>query len=62
MNKKYMALFTPDFKYKVDSFNLYIVQDRGAVCRVCVGGGGGRGQRQASLKNLSSRAATRKFF
>ena len=25
MNKKYMVLFTPDFKYKVDSFNLYII-------------------------------------
>ena len=23
-NKKYIVLFSPDFKYKVDSFNLYI--------------------------------------
>ena len=25
MNKKCMVLFSPDFKHKVDSFNLYIV-------------------------------------
>ena len=25
MNKKYIMLFSPDFKYKVDSFNLYII-------------------------------------
>ena len=25
MNKKYMMLFSPDFKYKVKSFNLYII-------------------------------------
>ena len=25
MNKKYIALFSPDVKYKVDSFNLYII-------------------------------------
>ena len=24
MKKKYMMLFSPDFKYKVESFNLYI--------------------------------------
>ena len=27
MNKKYMVLFSPDFEYKVDSFNLYIVDN-----------------------------------
>ena len=27
MNKKYMVLFSPDFKYKVDSFNLYIIDN-----------------------------------
>ena len=27
MNKKYMVLFTPDFKYKIDSFNLYIISN-----------------------------------
>ena len=32
------------------------------VCVCVCGGGGGGGQRQASLKNLSSRAATIKFF
>ena len=25
VNKKYMMLFSPDFKYKVESFNLYII-------------------------------------
>ena len=25
--KKYMVLFSPDFKYKVDSFNLYIIDN-----------------------------------
>ena len=27
MNKKYIVLFSPDFKYKVDSFNLYITDN-----------------------------------
>ena len=27
MNKKYMVLFSPDFEYKVDSFNLYIIDN-----------------------------------
>ena len=27
MKKKYMVLFSPDFKYKVDSFNLYIIDN-----------------------------------
>ena len=27
VNKKYMVLFSPDFKYKVDSFNLYITDN-----------------------------------
>ena len=26
-NKKYVVLFSPDFKYKVDSFNLQIVDN-----------------------------------
>ena len=25
MNKKYMVFFSPDLKYKVDSFHLYII-------------------------------------
>ena len=27
VNKKYMVLFSPDFEYKVDSFNLYIIDN-----------------------------------
>ena len=27
MNKKYVVLFSLDFKYKVDSFNLYIIDN-----------------------------------
>ena len=27
VTKKYMVLFSPDFKYKVDSFNLYIIDN-----------------------------------
>ena len=27
MNKKYMVLFSPDFEYKVNSFNLYIIDN-----------------------------------
>ena len=27
VNKKYMVLFSLDFKYKVDSFNLYIIEN-----------------------------------
>ena len=27
VNKKYMVLFSSDFKYKVDSFNLYIIEN-----------------------------------
>ena len=27
MNKKYVVLFSSDFKYKVDSFNLYIIDN-----------------------------------
>ena len=26
-SKKYVVLFSPDFKYKVDSFNLYIIDN-----------------------------------
>ena len=27
VNKKYIVLFSPDFKYKIDSFNLYIIDN-----------------------------------
>ena len=27
VNKKYFVLFSPDFEYKVDSFNLYIIDN-----------------------------------
>ena len=27
VNKKYIVLFSPDFKYKIDSFNLYIADN-----------------------------------
>ena len=27
MNKKYVVLLSPDFEYKVDSFNLYIIDN-----------------------------------
>ena len=27
MNKKYIVLFSPDFEHKVDSFNLYIIDN-----------------------------------
>ena len=27
MNKKYIVLFSPDFKYKIDSFKLYIIDN-----------------------------------
>ena len=27
MDKKYIVLFSPDFKYKIDSFNLYITEN-----------------------------------
>ena len=27
VNKKYKVLYSPDFKYKVDSFNLYIIEN-----------------------------------
>ena len=29
MNKKYVVLFSSDFKYKIDSFNLYIIDNYG---------------------------------
>ena len=27
MNEKYIVLFSPDFKHKVDSFNLYVTNN-----------------------------------